>query len=390
MRPSFTRPACRSCWPATTMSCRRTRTSIRPNPTRTTRWCSPSRASQFQRLLDQGWTDAIRTLHREPMYTFWDYLRNRWPRDAGLSLDHLLLSPEAAKLLAASGVDRDVRGKAGASDHAPAWIILKDRTKVPRKSPPAVKATTKAPKKDEAAREPAAARHRRRQLHASLLSRAAEDDPGARRQAGGRHRRLREFPAAALSRGEAARRARRRGTRWRAETYRHAAFADYQSGREFDDALVDQLDALPEFVAAFGFCERKGARLRGRRFPRRCRRCGRKARRHGAHRERRPRHVPARLGPHHDPLSAARGRDGAHHAQRSARALRRRSRAGARFHRAPRRSVGQASGRRGHRSEDRGHGAAANTEASRPRSRRAASRTRPRTCASTARSRRWT
>ena len=50
----------------------------------------------FQRLLDQGWIDAIRTLHPdEPMYTFWDYMRNRWPRDAGLRIDHLLLSPNA-------------------------------------------------------------------------------------------------------------------------------------------------------------------------------------------------------------------------------------------------------------------------------------------------------
>ena len=80
----------------------------------------PEPRALFQRLLGQGWADAIRTLHSEPMYTFWDYLRNRWPRDAGLRLDHLLLSPEAAKLLVSSGVDRDVRGEDGASDHAPA------------------------------------------------------------------------------------------------------------------------------------------------------------------------------------------------------------------------------------------------------------------------------
>jgi exodeoxyribonuclease-3 len=60
------------------------------------------------------------------MYTFWDYLRNRWPRDAGLRLDHLLLSKRAAKRLVDAGVDRDVRGMTGASDHAPAWIILGD------------------------------------------------------------------------------------------------------------------------------------------------------------------------------------------------------------------------------------------------------------------------
>ena len=77
-------------------------------------------------LVDQGWTDAIRTLHPEiPMFTFWDYKRNRWPRDAGLRLDHLLLSPAIAPRLIKAGVDRKVRGEEGASDHAPAWIVLK-------------------------------------------------------------------------------------------------------------------------------------------------------------------------------------------------------------------------------------------------------------------------
>ena len=82
-------------------------------------------------------------------------------RCAGCRLDHLLLSPEAAKLLVAAGVDRDVRGEDGASDHAPAWIILKDRTKVQRKSPPALRRPATKAKTSEA-RQPAAARHRRR------------------------------------------------------------------------------------------------------------------------------------------------------------------------------------------------------------------------------------
>jgi exodeoxyribonuclease III len=86
----------------------------------------PESRAAFQRLLDQGWTDGIRTLHpSDPMYTFWDYKRNRWPRDAGLRIDHLLLSPPLGGRLAAAGVDRDVRGQEGASDHAPAWIILR-------------------------------------------------------------------------------------------------------------------------------------------------------------------------------------------------------------------------------------------------------------------------
>jgi exodeoxyribonuclease-3 len=86
----------------------------------------PAPRACYRRLLEQGWTDAIRTMHPDrPMYTFWHYLRNRWPRDAGLRLDHLLLNGPAAARLAAAGVDRDVRGEEGASDHAPAWVRLK-------------------------------------------------------------------------------------------------------------------------------------------------------------------------------------------------------------------------------------------------------------------------
>jgi exodeoxyribonuclease III len=86
----------------------------------------PKSRAAFASLIAQGWTDAIRTLHpSKPMFTFWDYKRNRWPRDAGLRLDHLLLSPQVAPRLVKAGVDREVRGEEGASDHAPAWIVLK-------------------------------------------------------------------------------------------------------------------------------------------------------------------------------------------------------------------------------------------------------------------------
>ena len=85
----------------------------------------PKSRAAFKSLVEQGWTDAIRTMHpSEPMFTFWHYKRNRWPRDAGLRLDHLLLSPALAPRLAKAGVDRQVRGEDGASDHAPAWIVL--------------------------------------------------------------------------------------------------------------------------------------------------------------------------------------------------------------------------------------------------------------------------
>jgi exodeoxyribonuclease-3 len=82
----------------------------------------------FRRLAAQGWTDALRTLHPgERIYTFWDYFRNAYARDAGLRIDHLLLSPSAAARLKAAGVDRPVRGWEKASDHAPAWIELAGR-----------------------------------------------------------------------------------------------------------------------------------------------------------------------------------------------------------------------------------------------------------------------
>jgi exodeoxyribonuclease-3 len=83
----------------------------------------PESRALFQRMLDQGWTDAIRRVFPEQtVYTFWDYMRNRWHRDAGLRLDHLLLSRPLSKELTAAGVDRSARGREGASDHAPVWI----------------------------------------------------------------------------------------------------------------------------------------------------------------------------------------------------------------------------------------------------------------------------
>jgi len=88
----------------------------------------PESRAAYAKLVRQGWTDAIRALHPDkPMYTFWHYMRKRWERDAGLRLDHLLLSPSLAKRLTAAGVDRAVRGEPNASDHAPAWIELDGR-----------------------------------------------------------------------------------------------------------------------------------------------------------------------------------------------------------------------------------------------------------------------
>lgn len=80
----------------------------------------------FGRLMSQGWVDAIRHIHPDAtIYTFWDYFRNAYARDAGIRIDHLLLNPPAAALLVDAGVDRDVRGWEKPSDHAPTWIELR-------------------------------------------------------------------------------------------------------------------------------------------------------------------------------------------------------------------------------------------------------------------------
>jgi exodeoxyribonuclease III len=77
----------------------------------------------FGRLMAQGWTDALRALHPdETIYTFWDYFRNAFQRNAGLRIDHLLLSPSIAQRLRAAAVDVDVRGWDKSSDHASVWI----------------------------------------------------------------------------------------------------------------------------------------------------------------------------------------------------------------------------------------------------------------------------
>lgn len=86
----------------------------------------PESRAAYARLLSQGWTDALAKLNpRGGPWTFWDYKFSRWEADKGMRLDHLLLSPEISKRLAAGGVDRAIRGEENASDHAPAWIVLR-------------------------------------------------------------------------------------------------------------------------------------------------------------------------------------------------------------------------------------------------------------------------
>lgn len=85
----------------------------------------PEVRAAFHSLVGQGWTDALRKLHpNETIYTFWDYFRNAFGRNAGLRIDHFLLSPAVDKKLLAADVDRYVRGWEKSSDHAPVWIEL--------------------------------------------------------------------------------------------------------------------------------------------------------------------------------------------------------------------------------------------------------------------------
>ncbi|WP_347156704.1 exodeoxyribonuclease III [Pontibacter chitinilyticus] len=85
----------------------------------------PESRAAFQQLLAQGWTDALRKMHpAETVYTFWDYFRNAYSRNAGLRIDHFLISPQLEQRLVAAGVDHTVRGWEKSSDHAPVWIEL--------------------------------------------------------------------------------------------------------------------------------------------------------------------------------------------------------------------------------------------------------------------------
>ncbi|HTE27677.1 exodeoxyribonuclease III [Flavitalea sp.] len=88
----------------------------------------PEVRTAFKKLVELGWTDAIRKLYPDQkIYTFWDYFRNAYARDAGLRIDHFLLSEHISDRLISGGVDRHVRGWEKTSDHAPTWIELKDK-----------------------------------------------------------------------------------------------------------------------------------------------------------------------------------------------------------------------------------------------------------------------
>ena len=220
----------------------------------------PESRALFRRILDQGWLDAIRALHPDaPMYTFWDYMRNRWPRDAGLRIDHLLLSAQAAKRLLAAGVDRKIRGREGASDHAPAWVVLREEAKARRNSRNLAKIAPRSTR-------PKAPAPTRRPLLVidgdSFAHRAYHALPKTILGRGGRPAGAILGFANVLLRFYRAEQPRAVLVCWDtvgAPTYRHERFPAYQSGREFDEALLEQLEVLPQFVAACGFANAKAA-----------------------------------------------------------------------------------------------------------------------------------
>jgi exodeoxyribonuclease-3 len=122
----------------------------------------PASREAYERLLAQGWVDSIRKIHpEEKIFTFWDYFRNHWERNAGLRIDHLLLNRKLAPRLVDANVDRWVRGQPKPSDHAPTWVELAEESqpavKEPevkesavKEKPPAKKAVRKASAKKRA------------------------------------------------------------------------------------------------------------------------------------------------------------------------------------------------------------------------------------------------
>jgi exodeoxyribonuclease III len=216
----------------------------------------PASRTAFAELTNQGWVDAIRALHpAEPMYTFWHYLRNRWQRNAGLRIDHLLLSPAVTDRLQASGVDRAVRGQPDASDHAPVWVELSDEggNRGPSR---ASKSSSSSQGSGQVRLVPARSKplliidgdsFAHRAYHALPKTIRRNDGKGAGAIVGFANMLLRlykaEQPRAVI-------------VGWDTldvPTERHEKFPAYQSGREFDDELLNQLEILPEFVAACGF-----------------------------------------------------------------------------------------------------------------------------------------
>ena len=117
----------------------------------------PESRECYKRLVDQGWTDALRAQYPdERIYTFWDYFRQHWQKNSGLRIDHLLLSKGLAPRLQSAGVDRWVRDLPHASDHAPTWIVLGAAKAAVKKAASKTSAATKTPAKKAPAKKPPA------------------------------------------------------------------------------------------------------------------------------------------------------------------------------------------------------------------------------------------
>jgi exodeoxyribonuclease-3 len=243
----------------------------------------PESRAAYQRLLSQGWTDSVRTLHpKEPMYTFWDYMRNRWERDGGLRLDHILLSSTLKERLQEADVDRHARGMEGASDHAPVWIKLQDGPALPAVAPQrtssktAIVVATTSPRTVRSSPRPGGKigrSSRTAKIGKGLSGRpllVIDGDSFAHRSYHALPKTIRRSDGNAAGailgfanfvlRTYAEERPRAVVVGWdtlEVPTKRHEMFPAYQSGREFDDALIEQLKALPEFVAACGFANAK-------------------------------------------------------------------------------------------------------------------------------------
>ena len=222
----------------------------------------PESRSSYRRLLAQGWTDAVRALRpEEPMYTFWDYKFRRWDRDSGLRIDHILVSPALTDRLEDVGVDRDVRGREGASDHAPVWVKLREAPlRVPLER--ALRPRSSKQSGGEAA-EPAravAAKTGGAPLLAldgdNFAHRSYHAVPKTIRRADGKGAGAIVGFANTLMRFHDAERPRAVIVGWdslETPNWRCDLFPSYQSGRQFDEELIEQLSVLPEFVAACGF-----------------------------------------------------------------------------------------------------------------------------------------
>jgi exodeoxyribonuclease III len=244
----------------------------------------PESRAAYQRLLAQGWTDAIRALHpTEPMYTFWDYMGNRWERGGGLRLDHLLLSPALMERLQEAGVDGQARGIEGASDHAPVWVKFRDAanpripstrhtsghvaparaTALPQSKRSTHPAGNRVGRRSRAASTPRPTLSGRpllvidgdsfahRSYHALPKTIRRSDGKGAGAILGFAnfllHLYTDERPRAVIVGWDTL----------ETPTKRHEMFPAYQSGREFAEDLIEQLSALPEFVSACGFANAK-------------------------------------------------------------------------------------------------------------------------------------